>query len=76
MAPLLLTSLGLPVPAELEGQVPEGALASMALAARVEQTAAVPARSTTAHKPPAGPLLDAEAEAEILKRLRALGYVE
>jgi hypothetical protein len=68
----MLHALDLPLPADLEGQLPEEALRSDALALRparrrdaAVQTAAV-----------ADVVLDEAAEAEILDRLRALGYVE
>ncbi|MGH6692428.1 MAG: alkaline phosphatase family protein, partial [Gammaproteobacteria bacterium] len=74
VAPLLLNVLELPVPEELEGRLPaelfEGA---------VQQHAApngAPVHADAAAVPAAEQLLDQEAEAEILKRLQALGYVE
>jgi predicted AlkP superfamily phosphohydrolase/phosphomutase len=75
--PLILYSLGLPIPNDLEGRVPTAALESAALRDRPVQTAAFPtAAPVPTDDMPPGPLLDEEAEAEILKRLRALGYVE
>ncbi len=77
VAPLLLYSLGLPVPTNLEGRVPTEALEPSALQAQPVQLVAPSESSTVEPSPPqAGPVLDEEAEAEILKRLQALGYVE
>jgi predicted AlkP superfamily phosphohydrolase/phosphomutase len=75
VAPLLLYSLGLPIPEALEGKVPLAALRPESLEARpVEKTGAtVPEAPEPTF---VGPALDEEAEAELLRRLRALGYVE
>lgn len=77
VAPLLLYSLGLPIPANMEGQVPAEALQPLASRMRPPQ---VERRSEPAaaepHQTWTGPVMDAEAEAELLRRLRALGYVE
>ncbi len=75
VAPLILYGLGLPIPAEMEGRVPEEALVAAVQEARDGRSPArtsprgVKAQATT-------PMMDPEAEAEIMKRLRALGYVE
>ena len=77
MAPLILYSLGLPIPTDLEGHVPTGALEPAALQARPIQRVSPPAPPVVLpFQRQAGPGLDAEGEAEILKRLQALGYVE
>jgi len=72
VAPLMLYHLGLSVPDNAEGRLVTEAVTPEALAARPPQyqrgTAAVATTGELA--------LDAEAEAEILERLRALGYVE
>jgi predicted AlkP superfamily phosphohydrolase/phosphomutase len=76
VAPLILYSLGLAIPEEMEGRVPEQALVD---AAQARRTGRSTARASTAERAPlAGttPMMDPEAEAEIMKRLRALGYVE
>jgi predicted AlkP superfamily phosphohydrolase/phosphomutase len=74
VAPLLLQSLELPIPGELDGRLRtelfEGAVP--APSAQPAAAAGVPAAEAAATEP----LLDEEAEAEILKRLQALGYVE
>jgi hypothetical protein len=72
VAPLLLHQLGLAIPTALEGRLPEGALEEAALARRPPQydSATLPATSAD------DVVLDQEAEAEILARLQALGYVE
>jgi len=72
VAPLMLHQLGLPIPDSLEGRLVTEAIDPLALAARPAQRAA----ATAAVAPVGDVTLDAEAEAEILDRLRALGYVE
>jgi predicted AlkP superfamily phosphohydrolase/phosphomutase len=72
VAPLMLHALGLPVPSSLEGQLAIEVFDPAALAAR-------PPRHGLAAAMAAGTgdeVLDAAAEAEILERLQALGYVE
>jgi len=77
VAPLLLYSMNLPIPEDMEGRVPTEALESVVLQARPVQIAA-PSEPAVVEPPPPpiGPVLDEEAEAEILRRLQALGYVE
>jgi len=75
VAPLILYSLGLPVPASLEGRVPEEALEPEAFRSTpVRQEGSQEPKSQSVSEPTM--VLDPEAEAEILKRLQALGYVE
>jgi predicted AlkP superfamily phosphohydrolase/phosphomutase len=74
VAPLLLHSMGLPVLKSMEGRVPIEALEPEALREHPVQTTA--AQDPVASKPPSGPVLDKEAEAELMSRLRALGYVQ
>lgn len=75
VAPLVMHTLGHPVPADMEGRVPEEIFEPGALAA-------VPVRITegtasTAGKPEALPAqLSAEDEQIVVERLRELGYVE
>lgn len=77
VAPLVVYSLGLPVPTDLEGQVPTDALDPALLEARPVETVAPSGPASSAPSEiPVGPALDEEAEAELLRRLRALGYVE
>jgi predicted AlkP superfamily phosphohydrolase/phosphomutase len=77
VAPLVLYSMGLPIPADLDGRVPTEAVEPEALQAHPVQTAAPTAPvASEPSEVPAGPVLDAEAEAELMRRLRALGYVE
>jgi hypothetical protein len=71
VAPLMLHQLGLPIPHALEGQLPAGALVPKVLEARPPRFADVAASAAVGEI-----ALDAEAEAEILARLQALGYVE
>jgi hypothetical protein len=70
VAPLLLHTLGLPVPSEMEGRVPAEAFTSAAL--NVETTAP----PTAPAEGPEAEAYDPEAEHAILARLRALGYTE
>jgi predicted AlkP superfamily phosphohydrolase/phosphomutase len=72
VAPLLLYSLDVPVPADFEGRVPFEALEAGARPVRPEPVSA----SAPRVDPVAESVLDAEAEAEIMRRLQALGYVE
>lgn len=77
VAPLILHTLRVAIPAELEGSVPTEVLApgfpnTMPVEMRVPLERAVAEPIDT--PPDAG--LDAEEEAEVLMRLRALGYVE
>lgn len=76
VAPLLLHALELPVPSALEGRFPAEALVPAALAARpvrrVEQSAAAPLTVAMGEEA----AMDAESEAEILRRLQELGYAE
>jgi len=72
VAPLVLHALRLPIPEALEGGITHGVFDPSALAAR-------PPRRESAATPSTGfsdVELDAEAEAEIIERLQALGYVE
>ena len=73
VAPLLVHQLGLAIPTAFEGTLPACALKPQVLAKRAPKydTASVPLAGTTEEAS-----LDAEAEAEILARLQALGYVE
>lgn len=77
VAPTLLYSLGLPIPAELEGRLPEEIFDPALLQSQPVR------RETVAEPDPVGvgaatvhPVFDAEAEATVLARLQALGYIE
>jgi predicted AlkP superfamily phosphohydrolase/phosphomutase len=78
VAPTVLYSLGLPVPSDLEGKVPARVFSPVFLRQRpVEKGAPTHppdpfADVSEASQPPLGE----EAEAEMVARLRALGYVE
>ena len=90
IAPLILYSLGLPIPGDLEGKVPIAALDPAVLQARPVEVAAPPSVGgglapalveRLRSQPEPGldvedPLQRAEAETEILGRLRSLGYIE
>jgi hypothetical protein len=73
VAPLLLRGLDLPVPTALEGRFVAEALDPEALA---ERPVVRSERPVSSGPDVAEGDLDAEAEAEIVKRLQALGYVE
>jgi predicted AlkP superfamily phosphohydrolase/phosphomutase len=78
VTPMMLHSLGLPVPTDLEGQVPRDVFVPAFLKERPVRTGA----PTCAPDPfadryeAAEPALGAEAEVEMVARLRALGYLE
>ncbi len=78
IAPLLLYSLDLPVPSSLEGRVPTEAIEPSRLIRKPVQTVtaapSTPAAAQTEHEDESG--LDEEDEAELMRRLQALGYVE
>ncbi len=74
VAPLLLYSLGLPIPDDLEGRLPTGLVKSDWLAARPPRRAGPSAPVN--HAAAAEQTDTLEAEAALLNRLRALGYVE
>lgn len=74
VAPLLLHRLGLPVPDDMAGRVPTEILEADELERR-------PPRTVRAMAPPPAPApgelaLDPEEQADVMGRLRALGYVE
>ncbi len=71
IAPLLLYSLGLPVPGDLEGRVPTEALDPAWLEGRPVQVG-----PKAAERVPEARVLDPQAEDIILKRLQELGYLE
>jgi hypothetical protein len=77
VAPLLLYSLGLPVPEDMEGRVPtevfEPSLLKLrpVLIGECSKSVTPPAGKKTAEL-----IYDAEAEAEVAARLRDLGYIE
>lgn len=77
VAPTLLYSLDLPIPQEMEGRVAKGLYMPACLEQRPPKAEA---RSEAAAAPNKGVgdrlLFDAEAEAEMAARLRALGYIE
>jgi predicted AlkP superfamily phosphohydrolase/phosphomutase len=77
VAPLILHSLRLPIPADLEGRLPLDALEPAALQARpVEMAAAHGPSGNGRSVAEAGPGLDGDGEQAIMERLRALGYLE
>jgi hypothetical protein len=76
IAPLVLYSVGLPIPSDLEGQLPVGIFEKSLV-----QTAPALKGATTI--PPDGSgtgpevsTLDAEGEAQVMERLKVLGYLE
>ena len=76
VTPLLLYSLGLAIPADLEGRLPVEALESKALRER-PAASAEPGRTESAPAQPAQEsVFSAEDEKIMAERLRALGYIE
>ncbi|HEU4759324.1 MAG TPA: alkaline phosphatase family protein [Dehalococcoidia bacterium] len=76
VTPLVLYSLGLPIPADMEGRLPEEALEEAALRERPAASAA--AGQVRSNDPQAGGegVFSAEDEKVMAERLRALGYIE
>lgn len=77
VAPAILYALDLPIPANFEGRVPAeawqpGVMEERPIRYESEAPAELPHESPTA----SGPALDKEGEQELMKRLRALGYIE
>ena len=80
VTPALMNSLGLPVPEEFEGRLPVEIFED-AHALRPAPMAAVLSRARHPAEPVAAgmasePSMDAEGEATVMERLRALGYIE
>jgi predicted AlkP superfamily phosphohydrolase/phosphomutase len=80
VAPLLLTALGLEVPADMEGKVPEGVFEPSWLGSRSVRTAPASAGQPEA-EPQAEPQTEEafftkEDELKLAQRLRDLGYIE
>ncbi len=77
VAPTVLYSLGLPIPEDMEGKVPKELFVPACWEQRPPR---IEAKADAAHSPTRGVgdrlLFDAEAEAEMAARLRALGYIE
>lgn len=76
VAPLLLYHLDLPLPVDLAGRLAEEVLIEGAVESRPPRSMAGSTPETPAEFEARPEMYDAEAEATILKRLRALGYVE
>jgi predicted AlkP superfamily phosphohydrolase/phosphomutase len=76
VAPVLLYSLDLPIPEDLEGSVPSGVFAPSQIQARPVRKGE-PTRSPEP-VPAGGPpeTEDEDGQAEVIRRLKALGYVE
>jgi hypothetical protein len=79
VAPLLLYSLGVPIPEDMDGRLPTGAFEPAELVLRPPQSAAgcPPAGADGEPEPVTSEIVyDAEEEAMMLGQLRALGYLE
>ena len=77
VTPFLLYSMELPIMADLEGRMPTDALAPEARPVQTVQPDGAPEPAPTpAPQPQVEPIWDEEGEAEVLRRLQALGYVE
>jgi hypothetical protein len=77
VAPLLLYSLDLPIPGDMEGRLPNEILKTDALQVQPIRRVAADQMSTNQAPESSGSAdFDAEAEEIMMKRLRALGYIE
>jgi arylsulfatase A-like enzyme len=75
VAPTVLNALGLPVPEDLEGRVPTEVFDPAWLeASPIRREGVTQPRESLAQV--GGEPLDEQGEAELVKRLRSLGYVE
>ena len=75
VAPTLLYSLGLPVPEDLEGRVMVDLFAPEALAGEPVRVEGRTAGAEEARETTAGGAMAPEEEAQVLERLKALGYL-
>ena len=75
VAPLVLYSLDLPVPKQMQGRVPAQVLEPSALAARPVRYDTAP-QAAAAASDHGGGVLSVEDEQTVLERLRDLGYIE
>jgi len=76
VAPCLLRSLGVPVPEDLEGQVPGGLFDAVFSAARPTERGVPTLAPATAGVPDEASALTVEEEETVFRQLRALGYIE
>jgi predicted AlkP superfamily phosphohydrolase/phosphomutase len=79
VTPMMLHSLGLPVPVNLDGAVPAGVFTSEFLARRPVESGPptlTPDPFPEQTRSREERALDAEAESEVMERLKALGYLE
>ncbi len=76
VAPLLLYSLGLPIPGDLDGRLSADAFKDGELRERAPQFASMAAPAEQPEPVAEHLSLDPESEAIIVERLKALGYVE
>jgi predicted AlkP superfamily phosphohydrolase/phosphomutase len=76
VAPLLLHRLGLPVPDDMSGSVPEAIFEPAELERRPVVRAPAPAAAIGVPSPAAKVEFEPEEQAAVMERLRALGYVE
>ena len=76
IAPLVLYSQDLPIPTDVAGQIPEQALRPDQLERRKPRWIEPRPLDDHVEQEMAGVALDSDAEATIMSRLRALGYVE
>jgi predicted AlkP superfamily phosphohydrolase/phosphomutase len=76
VAPFVLHRLGLPVPDDMAGRVPVELLEDAELAAHPPRTVPAAAPAAVAAVTPDDLELDADEQAGVMQRLKALGYVE
>jgi predicted AlkP superfamily phosphohydrolase/phosphomutase len=77
VAPILVHSLGLPIPEEMEGRVPAEIFEPLYVQQHPVEVSGHADAATLVAKGDGDPLVfDAEAEAKMAEHLRALGYIE
>jgi hypothetical protein len=77
IAPILLHTLNIPIPAEMEGCIPNNLFKSTYLKrCPIKKTKAVQIHREVNVEIQIKPVFDAEAEAKMAEKLRALGYIE
>jgi predicted AlkP superfamily phosphohydrolase/phosphomutase len=77
IAPILLHTLNIALPSEMEGSIPDNLFESTYLKrCPIKKTEATQIHREAIDEIPIKPVFDAEAEAKMAEKLRALGYIE
>ncbi|MGD8834295.1 MAG: alkaline phosphatase family protein [Desulfobacteraceae bacterium] len=77
IAPILLHTLNIPIPSEMEGGIPDNLFTPAYLKrSPIKITKAEQIHGKVNDDIPVKPVFDAEAEAQMAEKLRALGYIE